>query len=433
MTSQNRAYSAGPIPVEALAFLRSKSIKPGFDYRDVWREEHATAFTVAKAMQIDVLESIHDALGQALAEGRTFEQFKKDLTPTLQDLGWWGRSDQRDPITGEVRDVQLGSPRRLKTIYNTNMRAARSAGQWQRIERTKASRPFLLYQNGPSREHRPEHVQWNGIILPVDHPFWRTHMPQNGWGCKCHMRSLSAQEAELLGGVSDAPKIETREWVNERTGEVQQVPKGIDPGFDFNPGQVARTEHAARVFGTKVAAASADVGSLAMQSAADFVQSGLRADYQRWAQSLFRHTRDHSGETRLVGVVQADVIAALRQREIQLATAAITIRDSELRHLARDDKHARDQKLPESVVLDLPARLADPQAILRDRSDGSLIYVFPIDGGQLAKVVVAPGYRDKARLDGKRERVRTNAIRTATAVQKRDLPENRFELIKGKL
>ena len=26
-----------------------------------------------------------------------------------------------DPLTGEVKDVQLGSPRRLKIIYDTNM------------------------------------------------------------------------------------------------------------------------------------------------------------------------------------------------------------------------------------------------------------------------------------------------------------------------
>jgi hypothetical protein len=34
------------IPKEALAYLKNKKLRPGFSYKDVWHEEHATAFTV---------------------------------------------------------------------------------------------------------------------------------------------------------------------------------------------------------------------------------------------------------------------------------------------------------------------------------------------------------------------------------------------------
>jgi hypothetical protein len=34
-----------------------------------------------------------------------------------------------------------------------------------------------------------------------------------------------------------APQIETYEWVNKSTGEVHQIPKGIDPGWDYHPGK----------------------------------------------------------------------------------------------------------------------------------------------------------------------------------------------------
>ena len=30
------------------------------------------------------------------------------------------------------------------------------------------------------------------------------------------------------------------EWQNKRTGAVEQVPEGIDPGFDTNPGKLRR-------------------------------------------------------------------------------------------------------------------------------------------------------------------------------------------------
>jgi hypothetical protein len=62
------------------------------------------------------------------------------------------------------------------------MRVSRSAGQWQRIDRTKKTLPYLVYYLGPSANHRDEHVGWAGTILPVDHPWWDTHFVPNGWG-----------------------------------------------------------------------------------------------------------------------------------------------------------------------------------------------------------------------------------------------------------
>lgn len=172
----------GPVPEEALAFLKNKVLQPGFSYLDVWAAEHAVAFTVAKGMQADLLETIRAELLKALAEGRTLAQFQKDLTPLLQKEGWWGVQKMHDPHSGETKPVQLGSPRRLKTIYRANLRTARAAGQWQRIERTKKALPYLVYGLGPSEHHRELHVRWDGKVLPVDDPWWREHNPPNGYG-----------------------------------------------------------------------------------------------------------------------------------------------------------------------------------------------------------------------------------------------------------
>jgi uncharacterized protein with gpF-like domain len=230
----------GPVPVEALSFFRSKGIKPSFSFLDVWNAEHAQAFTVAKAMQADVLTTLQGAVDKAIAESQTFQQFQKGLTPTLQGLGWWGRKDVVDPVTGEVVNAQLGSPRRLKTIFDANMRSARAAGQWERIDRTKKLLPYLLYQLGPSEHHRPEHAAWNGLILPVDDVFWDAHFPPNGWGCKCHVIQLSAAQAARRGGPSVRPVEQLVSYKNARTGQTLRVPKGVDPAWAFNPGKVRR-------------------------------------------------------------------------------------------------------------------------------------------------------------------------------------------------
>jgi hypothetical protein len=227
----------GPPPKEAIQFFKSKGLAVGFDYRDVWRQEHAVAFTVAKAMQVDVLESLQGSLAKALEGGIPYRQWAKDLTPELQKLGWWGRKEMTDPTTGEVIDAQLGSPRRLKTIYRANMRTARAAGQWERAQRTKRLRPYFIYELGASLHHRPEHVSWAGTIVDVDDPWLNDHAPPNDYGCNCRLRQLGKREAERLGGPKPPPPTRMVQWENKRTGRTERVPAGIGPGWNTNPGK----------------------------------------------------------------------------------------------------------------------------------------------------------------------------------------------------
>ena len=272
-------------PAAVVNWFKRKKLKPSFSWVDVWQHEHQTVFTVAKATQLDLLGDIHDAVKTALENGQTLQQFKKQLTPILQKKGWWGRQEVTDPKTGEVIEAQLGSPRRLKIIYDTNLRTARAAGQWDRIQKAKRSHPYLLYTLGPSLEHRPQHAKWNRLLLPVDDLFWDTHYPQNGWGCKCRVRQVSEREYQRLKGTSGtkAPKIKTNEWTNKRTGEIVGVPDGIDPGWAYNPGKdrlTAQLKH----FTDKLAGADYEQAKAATQS---FVESSAFADWYKKPKGSF--------------------------------------------------------------------------------------------------------------------------------------------------
>ena len=227
----------GPVPKEALKYFDAKDLRVGFDHRDVSGIEHAHAFTAAKVTQLDILDDLQGAIREHMAEGKTFETFRKGLTPILQAKGWWGRRQVIDPRTGKTVEAQLGSPRRLKTIFRSNMRAARAAGQWARIQRTKGALPYLLYRLGPSREHRDEHVAWRGALLPADDGWWHDHFPPNGWGCNCWVRQVSEAEAGRLGGPTDPPARDMREWTNPRTGGRMTVDRGLDPAWASNPGR----------------------------------------------------------------------------------------------------------------------------------------------------------------------------------------------------
>lgn len=226
-------------PREVLEYFERKQLRPSFNWRDVWGEEHAHAFTVAKSAGFDILEDVRDAVRDALAEGKTFDQFRDELEPILRAKGWWGKRRLTDPKTGEPVIAQLGSPRRLKIIFEANVRSARAAGQWQRAQRTKAVLPYFEYRLGPSEVHRPHHMALEYTVLPVDDTFWNTHFPPNGWGCKCWVRQITERAARERSGVTPRPEVSYREYENYRRRDVgpEQIPVGIDPGWHTNPGR----------------------------------------------------------------------------------------------------------------------------------------------------------------------------------------------------
>lgn len=224
-------------PKEAIAFFRQKGFKIGFNHQDVWQEEHQAAFTVAKAMSVDVLKAIRSAVDDALANGTTFRDFRKNLKPVLQQKGWWGQSEMIDPLDGQKKQVQLGSTRRLELIYDTNLRTSYSEGKWQRIQANKGAFPYLMYSGGHSAHPRPLHLAWNGLVLPADDPFWQAHYPVKAWRCKCYVIQMNSRMLARQGlSVGSAPKVESYTYINKRTGEVQKIPAGVDPAFHYAPG-----------------------------------------------------------------------------------------------------------------------------------------------------------------------------------------------------
>jgi hypothetical protein len=229
-------------PEEAIKWFNAKGYATSFSWLDVWQQQHSQAFTVAKAMQRDILEDIRAAVADAITNGTTLRDFQKNLIPTLYDKGWWGKKEMTDPATGEKKTVTTGTPRRLETIYNTNLRQAHSAGRWQRIERTKATRPYLRYVHRHGKTHhpndRPQHQKWHNVVLPVGDPAWDHIMPMNGWNCHCKVESLNERDLARYGlSVTQNLELPKVPWVNPRTGDTILVTKGIDPGFDYNPGK----------------------------------------------------------------------------------------------------------------------------------------------------------------------------------------------------
>lgn len=228
-------------PREVRRYFDAKGLKPSFHWQDVGFDEHAMAFTVAKSAGYDVLADLKRSIAEAIEKRQDFAEWRKGIEPVLKAKGWWGKTRAIDPQTGKEVEVQLGSPRRLRTIYWANVRTAYAAGNWERIQVNKEFLPFLIYVISTAAHKRLEHLEWVGTIAPVDDAWWQTHYPPNGWNCQCRVRQISEYEAREAGYDPDdppaLPDLGSASFVNKRTGEVSRVPNGVDPGWGTNPGK----------------------------------------------------------------------------------------------------------------------------------------------------------------------------------------------------
>lgn len=247
-------YSFNLPPATALDFFTAKGLKPTFSYLDMLGEEHVASFTVAKMLDTDLLAQVHQSLTDAMTSGTPFKQWADTIVPTLQAKGWWGRQAVVDPLTGQTVTAQLGSPHRLKTIFRTNVQSAYAVGAWEQIDAQKTDAPFLLYDAVDDHRTRPEHAVHDNKVLPIDDRFWRVWYPPNGYNCRCSAIQLSQDDLDDLGlEVSASEPVKTENWTNPRTGKVEKVPVGQDPGFGYNVGAV-RLEQLAKLALEKAAA-----------------------------------------------------------------------------------------------------------------------------------------------------------------------------------
>ena len=347
----------GPAPREALEFFKAKRLRPSFSYLDVAAEEHALAFTVAKSAGFDILADVKSALAEHLEQGKTFESFKRELAPVLQEKGWWGEKDVTDPETGEKRLARLGSPRRLKTIFRANMRSARAAGQWQRIQRAKRTHPYLLYRPSSSRERRDEHRGWVGTLLPADDPWWRDHFPPNGWGCKCWVRQVSAREAARLGGATPRPPRDEVEWTNPRTGQTMAVDRGLDPSWAGNPG-IDRPRLLAEELARDVSVLAGASDALAREAVRQVVDSPL---LERQFAPL------KPGET--LGDLPIAVLPEKRARQLGTEARALVLTRETAKKQAKNH-HRPNKRWPDSAPLSVDDyRTVLPEMLERARDE----------------------------------------------------------------
>lgn len=119
----------------------------------------------------------------------------------------------------------------LRTEFETTVAGAQSAVQWQDIQRDKKTLTLLKYQTAGDDRVRPLHAAWDGIVKPVDDPWWDTHNPPNDFNCRCVAIQLEAGEEKTTNLNEHLKKVK-----EETKGEIRSLDNDSKL-FNINPGK----------------------------------------------------------------------------------------------------------------------------------------------------------------------------------------------------
>lgn len=166
------------------------SFDTNYQYASMAKQLRKNAASFAAFKNHQEQQTLRNLLVDADGKPRTWGQFVKEARPITQEynINW------------------------LKTEYNQAVASAQMAEKWAGFEENADIYPNLEYRAVTDDQTRPEHAALNGIIRPINDPFWDTNYPPNGWGCRCSVTQ------------TDKEPTKDRDFKPAK-------------GFDFNPGK----------------------------------------------------------------------------------------------------------------------------------------------------------------------------------------------------
>ena len=344
---------------EQIEFFRRKLNLPTARWDDIWQAAHDRAFVVAGAAKADLLADLNLAVLLATDRGTTLETFRDSFRQIVFNRGWHG-------WTGE--GTAAGEAWRTKVIYETNLRSSYAAGRAAQLADPGLQKlmPFRRYVHSESVLHpRPQHLAWNGLTLPHDNPFWQTHFPPNGWGCRCR---VTAAAAPRKGEPTEPPAG----W-DDPDPETGRLP-GIDRGWGYAPGANAKTPLVDLV-GQKLIRLDAPIGAAMWEALRPVIG---RERQLAWWDTLDRWLADDysRGRTAIVGALEPRVLGWLQAWGAPLPKSAeIAVSD----HLPKGAKQRRHEASQNGLTIEewraLPSLLEKPGAIYFDKHSGKLVFV----------------------------------------------------------
>lgn len=391
-------------PKVAVDYLKAKGYAITWNWQEALEDAHARAFTVAKVTRMDILETIRTATVEAIEKGIPEREYINDLRPKLEALGWWGKTKISN-LNGTEQIIQLGSPRRLKTILRTNKITAYHAARYAEQLANSDEQPYWQYLAIKDSRTRASHLALHEKVYRYDDPIWEVMYPPNGWHCRCRVRALSERRLKKQGlEISQSNGKIKQSWalagIDKATGEETHAKvyhlttdKGTiktDPGWSHNVGKSAVGSDVALV--RKILEAqNRDLRSQTIQAINN--SEARHKAFENWVNA---HLGKRGASKRYIsaGIVSEDVadkVTTLSEGN-KNSHRLLVMTERRLQHADSLKHQESGAALNIAEYASISRIIAAPAMVLWDKQNKNLIY---INNEKTIKIIVDAPSKDK--------------------------------------
>jgi len=198
-------------PKEALEFFRLRLAMTKVAFDKLLARYRAVAFTVATVESVALIETLQGVLDTVIAEGQTFEEFKRRADAAVRAAG-----------------VAPLKPFHLQTVFQTNVHSAYQAGRASMLLQADVRRalPWWQYKTVADGRVRPQHAKLHNFIARNNDLVWRRIFPPNDYNCRCTVVALTESQARDRGKVL--------RFDLSKAGR-SRLPRGLKIGFTSSP------------------------------------------------------------------------------------------------------------------------------------------------------------------------------------------------------
>lgn len=164
---------------EASDVIRNKPVVTKEVFDRLSPELKAMAFTITGIESADTLQKVRNIIAE-FPRGENWDETKskimKEISPFFSPKA---------------------AAHRAELLLRHHGLTAYRVGQWEMAQETKDFLPYFKYIATMDSRTRPSHAALHGLVLPVDDPFWDTHMPPGwAWMCRCQVVQIAEYEME---------------------------------------------------------------------------------------------------------------------------------------------------------------------------------------------------------------------------------------------
>lgn len=251
-----------PTPYEeAAAFIASKPVVSREVFAKLLPALKGRAFVIAGIEAAGVLQNVRDTIAM-LPQGGDWEELKAAV---IEQIDPYFVDPEADAETQAAQT--RAANRRAELLLRTHGQQAYMAGLYGVADAQRDIFPYWQYASLGDSNVRPSHAALDGIVLPANHEFWKTHTPPWDWGCRCEFIPLSEETVQEMRDEDKALPMEKKRVIegelltkleNERTlwrprnlatGEGDPVPynvqspaeAGKEGAFEWHPDTLTLT------------------------------------------------------------------------------------------------------------------------------------------------------------------------------------------------